>query len=145
MCILTRSSLLPTCDPKGPYKYTTVAKHLPSHFQDYQNRSPDYYLSWAATKGADILLIIEKILAQRKHPEQAYKSCDGIKHLAHKTDEQIFSGACRIAVECQCYQYSFIKTLIENGMTQQVLESPSHATSIPEHKNIRGKKYYQNQ
>jgi len=130
---------------KKPYKYTTVAKHLPSHFQNYQDRSPDYYLKWAFSKGPDVVQIIEKILNQRKHPEQAYRTCDGIKHLSHKVDQDIFKNACRIAVEYGCYQYGFIKALIENGMTDQVLDLPKTSTPRPNHENIRGKDYYQNQ
>lgn len=130
---------------KRPYKYTTVAEHLPSHFQNYQDRSPDYYLSWAAAKGPDILLIIQKVLDQRKHPEQAYRSCDGIKYLARKADENVFNNACQIAVEYKCYQYTFIKALIENGMTDQVADQASGSPTLPDHKNIRGKNYYQNQ
>ena len=130
---------------KRAYKYTSVAEHLPSHFQNYKDRSPDYYLKWAAKKSPDVLLIIQKMLDRRKHPEQAYRSCDGMKHLVRKTDESIFNKACRIAVEYQCYQYGFIKTLIENGMTDQLLEQNTQSSSIPDHKNIRGKEYYQNQ
>ena len=130
---------------KRPYGYTSVAEHLPSHFQNYKDRSPDYYLKWAATKNPDILLIIQKVLAQRKHPEQTYRTCDGIKHLAAKTNESVFNNACRIAVEYGCYQYGFIKTLIENGMTDQVLEHNTQTSAIADHKNIRGKQYYQNQ
>lgn len=130
---------------KRPYAYTTVAKHLPSHFKNYQDRSPDYYLRWAATKGPDIVHIIQKVLDMRKHPEQAYRTCDGIKHLSNKVDSEIFKNACRIAVEYGCYQYGFIKTLIENGMTNQVLDESMVPVSRPDHQNIRGKNYYQNQ
>ena len=130
---------------KKTYGYSSVAKHLPSHFQNYKDRSPAYYLSWAATQSPDLLLIIQKIFAQRKHPEQAYRTCDGIRHLARKVDTSVMNKACRIAVEYRCYQYGFIKTLIENGMTDQTLEQTTSTTCIPKHKNIRGKQYYQNQ
>ena len=130
---------------KRPYKYTTVAKHLPSHFQDYLDRSPEYYLKWAATNGPDTIQIIHKVLDQRKHPEQAYRTCEGIKHLSAKVDQNTFKNACRIAVEYGCYQYGFIKALIENGMTDQVLEQDTTTTARCDHNNIRGKQYYQNQ
>ena len=130
---------------KRPYGYTTIAIHLPSHFQDYQDRSPKYYLDWAASQTPQVLEIIQKIFSVKQHPEQAYRTCDGIKHLSRRVDKDIFNKACLIAVEYKCYQYSFIKTLIENGMTHQILEPPANPQTPVVHDNIRGKQYYQNQ
>jgi len=130
---------------KKAYTYSSIAKHLPSHFKDYQDRSPAYYISWAGSKSPELQLIIEKILAQRQHPEQAYRICDGILHLSSKVDAEVMDKACRIAVQYQCYQYGFIKALIENGMTDQSIDQTTITSSNPKHKNIRGKSYYQNQ
>ena len=146
VCVYFQSKLIAAhVRNKRPYKYTSVANHLPSHFQNYQDRSPDYYLSWATGQGPDVLEIIHKVLDMRKHPEQAYRTCDGIKHLAKKVDTTIFKNACRIAVEYRCYQYGFIKALIENGMTDQIPDQSNSSSSRPNHINIRGKQYYQNQ
>ena len=128
------------------YYYTTKSEHLPSHYQDYKDRSPDYYKKWAATQSEYTQQIIDKVLSTRQHPEQAYRTCEGIRHLSKKTDKDTYDKACQIACECQCYQYTFIKTLIENGMTDQDLNEPTTPPRIKQdHPNIRGKQYYQNQ
>jgi len=133
--------------------YTSRPEHLPSHFNDYKDRSPEYYKKWAATQSVEVQTIIDKIFAGRQHPEQAYRTCDGIKHLSKKIDKSIFIKACQIAVAYQCYNYSFIKTIIENGMTDQDLpdrnsnEKPRSIKPLinQHHENIRDKQYYQNQ
>lgn len=128
------------------YYYTTVREHLPSHYNDYQQRSPEYYNKWASSQPGSVQEVIDKILTTRQHPEQAYRSCEGIKHLWRNTDKESFEKACMIACEYKCYQYSFIKALIENGMThQEVQENVIPHTIKQNHQNIRGKQHYQNQ
>lgn len=131
--------------------YTSRKEHLPSYFEDYKDRSPEFYKKWAAFQSKEVQQIIDKIFDECQHPEQAYRSCDGIKHLAKKIDKSIFIKACQIAVAYQCYSYGFIKKLIQNGMTDQELpqeksvEDQSQTCIDQQHENIRGKKYYQNQ
>jgi len=128
------------------YGYTSKAEHLPSHYQDYKDRSPEYYKKWASTQSAHTQQVIDKVLSRPQHPEQAYRTCEGIKHLSKKAEKTAFHKACQIACEYQCYQYTFIKALIENGMTAQDLTEASPTLSIKQnHPNIRGKQYYQNQ
>ena len=140
---------------RKPHYYTSRREHLPSHFNDYKDRSPEYYKKWAVTQAIEVRQVVDKIFAGRHHPEQAYRTCEGIKHLAKKIDQSIFVKACQIAVAYQCYNYSFIKALIENRMTDQELPEGNCNTNktsstpmdieVVKHENIRGKQYYQNQ
>lgn len=133
---------------RKPHYYTTRKEHLPSHFNDYKDRSPEYYTKWAATQSVATQKIIDKIFTNRHHPEQAYRTCDGIKHLAKKVDKLTFAKACQIAIAYQCYSYTFIKTLIDNSMTDQDFSQADDPdkytpTNIAQnHENIRGSKYY---
>ena len=104
----------------------------------------NYYKKWAASQWVYTQQVIDKILSRPQYPEQVYRTCEGIKHLAKKLDKNILNKACQIACEAQCYQYKFIKTIIENGMTSQDLDQPTLAIK-QNHENIRGKQYYQNQ
>jgi len=129
-----------------PYVYTSVPEHLPSYYQDYKDRSPAYYQQWAAGQSQYIKQVIDKILSSRQHPEQAYRSCEGIKHLNKITDPQTLNKSCKLACEYKCYQYKFIKTIIENGMTSQMHDSDCTTPKNKQnHENIRGQEYYQNQ
>lgn len=127
------------------YGYTTISEHLPSHYQDFKDRSPEYYLKWASTQSEYIQTIINKVLSIRQHPEQAYRTCEGIKALSRATDKTTLNKACKIACEYKCYQYRFIKTIITNGMENQDIPSSSSPSLNQNHENLRGKEYYQNQ
>lgn len=128
-----------------PYGYTTTSEHLPSYYQDYKDRSPEYYQKWAATQSEYTKTVIDKVLSSRQHPEQTYRTCEGIKQLSKIIDTDTLNKACKLACESKCYQYKFIKTIIKNGMTTQEYEYKSAPPIKQNHKNIRGPEYYQNQ
>lgn len=127
------------------YGYTTVSEHLPSHYQDFKDRSPEYYEKWASTQSEYTQTIISKVLSMRQDPEQAYRTCEGIKHLSKLTDKITLNKACKIACEYQCYQYQFIKTIITNGMENQEIQATTNLPLNQNHENLRGQKYYENQ
>jgi transposase len=121
--------------------YTTSREHLCSHHQHYLDRSPEYYLEKARGKSLALYQFIELLFKQRVHPEQIYRTCDGLLRLQSKAAPQAFDQACRIAIEYQSYSYRFVLKLLENNMTQQP-EEQKQAQPLPLHGNIRGKDYY---
>jgi len=129
----------------SPGKYSTVKEHLCSTHQHYLDRSPDYYLNRAKKTNEILYCLIDKVFKQSKYPEQLYRSCDGIFSLHKKTDDEIFSKACLIALKHENYTYSFILNLIRNKMTGQPDESQANDKPLPDHNNIRGKSYYEQQ
>jgi len=120
--------------------YTTDKEHLCSHHQHYLDRSPHYYLQKANEKSETLYLLIKLVFEQQRHPEQLYKTCDGLLSLQRKTDPDIFQKACLMAIEHKNISYKFILNILKNKMTGQQetkLEQP-----LPNHQNIRGKEYY---
>jgi transposase len=120
--------------------YTTTKEHLCSHHQHYLDRSPDYYLHRAATKSSEFYQLVQLVFGQNHHPEQLYRTCDGLFRLQSKTSPEAFKKACELAIEHQNYSYRFIINLLENKMIdfqQEEKEQP-----LPNHGNIRGKDYY---
>ena len=123
--------------------YSTQKEHLCSTHQHYLNRSPEYYISRAEKVSEPMVQLITLVFSQNKYPEQLYRSCDGLFSLQRNTPEASFDKACLIAIENRNYSYGFVHNLIKNKMTEQDEELP--ARPLPEHKNIRGKEYYNNQ
>jgi transposase len=120
--------------------YTTDKEHLCSHHQHYLDRSPQYYLQKAKEKSETLYQLVQLVFEQQRHPEQLYKTCDGLFSLQRKTDPVIFEKACLMAIEHKNSSYKFILNILENKMTGQQeikLEQP-----LPNHVNIRGKEYY---
>ena len=120
--------------------YTTEKAHLCSAHQHYIDRSPDYYLDKAKLKSVPLYQLFEHLFAQNRHPEQLYRTCDGLLNLQRKTEQKAFDKACRMAIEHQKYSYTFILNIIKNKMSQEPENKPSQP--LPAHQNIRGKEYY---
>jgi transposase len=123
-------------------RYTTVKEHLCSHHQHYLDRSPEYYIKRARRYSPVLGELAEYIFSQDKYPEQLYRSCDGLFSLRRKTDPEVFEKACTMAIEYENYSYGFILNILKNNMTGQItteeIENP-----LPEHKNVRGAKYFE--
>lgn len=121
-------------------KYTTKKEHLCSHHQHYLDRSPDYYVNKAKFKGEKFHQLITEVFAQNRHPEQLYRTCDGYFSLQRKTEPDKFNKACALALEYKNYSYYFLANIIKNNMIYY--QETEEEKSLPNHKNIRGKKYY---
>ena len=61
--------------------------------------SSERFLRWAGAIGADVALVIGKVLERRKYPEQAFKVCMGILSLGKRYDPERLNKACRSTME----------------------------------------------
>jgi transposase len=120
--------------------YTTDKEHLCSHHQHYLDRSPQYYLQKANEKSETLYQLVQLVFEQQRHPEQLYKTCDGLLSLQRKTDPDIFKKACLMAIEHKNLSYTFILNILKNKMTGQ--QETKQEQPLPNHINIRGKEYY---
>jgi hypothetical protein len=120
--------------------YTTNKKHLCSTHRHYLNRSPEYYIDRAKRVSESLAQLIALVFSQNRYPEQLYRSCDGLFSLQRNTPDDTFSKACQIAIENKNYSYGFVQNLIKNKMTECDIKEPDKP--LPDHKNIRGKAYY---
>jgi len=120
--------------------YTTDKEHLCSAHRHYLDRSPDYYLNKSKLRSEVLNQLLGHLFAQNRHPEQLYRTCDGLLNLQRKTDPQEFDKACQMAMEYQKYSYTFVLNILKNKMTKEQETKPSQP--LPAHQNIRGKEYY---
>lgn len=103
--------------------------------------TPEKFIERATAVGEDVRAYIEKILEKRQHPEQAYKSCQGILSFAHRVGNERLNSACKRAIHYNDYSYMTIKTIIEKRMDLLPMEEEDDK-EMPAHENIRGKFYY---
>ena len=120
--------------------YTTDKEHLCSAHQHYLDRSPSYYLGKARQKSEALNQLVEHLFAQNRHPEQLYRTCDGLLNLQRKADQAEFDQACMIAIEHQNYSFSFVQNILKNKMARET--KVKQLKPLPEHANKRGKEYY---
>ena len=125
------------------YHYITCKEHLPSHHRFILDWNPDKFLRWAESIGESTRELIKIILESKSHPEQAYKSCQGILSMATKTSKQRLNNACKRALYYKTHSYQSVYSILDKSLDKQPLEEHTIQVQIPFHENIRGAHYYQ--
>lgn len=123
------------------YWYTTVNAHM-AHKNSFMTEwTPEKFIERASSVGEDTRGYIEKILEKRQHPEQSYKSCQGILSFAYKVGNDRLNMACKRAMHYNDFSYMTIKTILDKRMDQLPMDE-EESKEMPAHENIRGKAYY---
>lgn len=126
---------------KSPFNYTTVEDHLASTHKFMSKWNPQFFIDWGGRIDKNVKCFIEQMLEKKKHPEQAYRSCMGVLSMEKKVGRQRLIKACSRALGYGIYNYKIIKNILERGLDK--LEEEQVDQPLPQHKNIRGKDYYQ--
>jgi transposase len=125
-------------------KQSTISHHMPKRHRIHTEQSKERYLRWANQVGTCTHIVVKKILDEKPHPEQAYRSCLGILKLAKRYGESRLEQACSYGVHQGAYSRKSVLSILENNLDQR---APIH-TSLDvnlhglRHENIRGSQYY---
>jgi len=85
---------------------------------------------------------IDRLIASRAFPEQAYRACLGVLRLGARYGEDRLEKDCAIANESGAVRYNQIEAILKNKLD---LIPRSHTINTPvvsSHENIRGPDYY---
>ena len=102
-------------------------------------------MRWADQIGIHTAIVIKKILDEKPHPEQAYRSCLGLLKLGKTYGEKRLEQACSYGVHQGAYSRKSILSILENKLDQLAIvpdASISIHLSTSAHENIRGSQYY---
>ena len=80
-------------------------------------------------------------MRQRRHPEQAYRSCLGVLKLARSYGKERLDAACERALEINACSYSSLHSILKNGLDRQRRDPAPDGPAIT-HPNIRGADYF---
>lgn len=127
---------------KSPFNYTTEPSHLSSQHQYVSGWTPEFFLNQAREVHPDVEYYISQVLMKKPHPEQAYKSCQGILSFGKRVGHVRLTNACRRAHSYGLYHYQIIENILQRRLDEYD-ESESIQLSMPHHENIRGGNYYQ--
>lgn len=125
------------------YGYTTVAEHLPAAHRAHLEWSPGRLVRWGEQHGVACAEVIRRILATRRHPEQGYRSCLGLLKLERQHGAVRLEAACARALALGSARYLTVAAILKSR--QESLPLPGTAAadwSSPEHRHLRGPKYY---
>jgi transposase len=126
---------------RSPHNYTTDGTHLATQHKALSEWSPEYFLCRARDIHADVELYIDRVLKKKQHPEQAYKSCQGILSFAKRVGPERLIKACQRAHTYDQYHYKIIEKILGRGLDS--IDTEPEQASMPDHENIRGEDYYQ--
>ncbi|HSW09422.1 MAG TPA: IS21 family transposase [Bacillota bacterium] len=123
-------------------RYITDPAHRPPSHRNHLEWTPSRLVRWAQTFGSGTGQFVERLLEERPHPEQGYRSCLGLMRLGrHFSPERLESACCR-ALSSGAVSYRSVKSILETGLDrvplEQTVPQPVHA-----HEHVRGAAYYQ--
>lgn len=129
---------------RRPHAYTTIKEHMPSNHKYQSEWTPDFFIKKADAIGYAVCEYIRKILQLKQHPEQSYKSCQGILSFENKVGKTRLNKACKLALEHNMIGYSHLKNILVNNMDKQTDQATLFTFPKIQHENIRGAEYYNN-
>ena len=126
----------------GNGRHTTVADHMPSSHRRFADWTLQKLRETAARIGPMAELLCEKILEERPHPEQGFRSCLGILQLERRFGRERLEAAASRALDIGARNYPSVKSILEKGLESQPLRGPAETIEPVVHTNIRGSHYY---
>jgi transposase len=125
---------------RSPHNYTTVPSHMPPQHRYLTEWSPDFFINRAKAIDPIVELFIREVLSRKQHPEQAYKSCQGILSFEKRVGVKRLIKACKRAHEFGYYNYKIIDDILKRNL--DAFDEDPAGESMPQHDNIRGAEYY---
>lgn len=127
---------------RSAHNYTTDPSHMATQHQVLAEWNPDYFLAHARSISAEVEFYIALVLRKKPHPEQAYKSCQGILSFAKRVGHLRLIKACQRGHAYGLYSFRAIEDILQRGLDGFEVEE-DRQLPMPNHENIRGKNYYQ--
>ncbi len=137
---------------KGPpnYRYTTKDEHMPSNHKFVKGWSAPWFIAQAHKTGPSMAELVTRVMQNRKHPEQGFRTAMGLLNLSKKyTGKRAEKAAARALffgnLTCQS-----MKAILEQGLEEQSIpqkqtqnKKAAPASSRTKlHENVRGQEYY---
>jgi transposase len=126
---------------RSPHNYTTDPAHMPAQHLYVTEWSPSFFIEKAKVIDPIVEYYVSQVLLKKQHPEQAYKSCQGILSFAGRVGHTRLIKACKRAHEIGYYNYKIIDDILKNNLDKY--DEDPLPTHMPTHDNIRGGNYYQ--
>lgn len=123
--------------------YSTIAEHMSAAHRAHAEWSPGRLVNWAASVGPATGELVTRLLAEKQHPEQGYRSCLGLMRLARTAGHDRMEAACTRALAIGAHRYRSVASILDKGLDRQPLTSTAQtALALPDHANVRGPDYY---
>jgi hypothetical protein len=114
---------------------------MPAGHRQFAEWSAEHFLSRARKFGPSTEALIAAILADRRHPEQGYRSCQGVLKLFRGANAERAEAVSARALAIGALGGRSIASILENNLDRQPA-APATETPPLVHANIRGSRYF---
>jgi transposase len=122
----------------GYGRYQTQSDHMgSSHKAFLDSMNPDFLKNRALNIAPEVHMVISQVLNRSRHPEQNYKTCQGILALYKRFGSAKLIEGCRIALQADIISLNYIRRICENPYSGS-LPLADAMGALPLHENIRG-------
>jgi transposase len=123
-------------------KHSTTNEHRPRTHRLFAEWTPSRLVRWASAIGPETASAVEAVMANRRHPEQGFRTALGIIRLADRFGKERVERASERARVLGALNYRSIHSLLKTGLDQQPLQPAAPASPALQHENVRGPDYY---
>jgi transposase len=123
------------------HHHVTLAEHMPKGHLRYAGWSEGWFRSSAAAIGPNTEGLMVAVMANRKYPEQGFRSCQGILDRLRGIDPVRAESACARALEIGALSSKSLGSILDNNLDRKARRT-NDATLPLFHNNIRGGGYY---
>lgn len=129
-----------------PFTLSTKETHnLPGSLSCYIAKIEAIY---AEAKAIDVIVedYVKRVADAKRYPVQVVRSCAGIVSLAKKYGNDRLVLACQMAMETHSWGYNELRDILVHNedLKYQIVNDGGSPRITPNHKNLRGKNYFNN-
>ncbi|MCL0066954.1 IS21 family transposase [Thermodesulfovibrionales bacterium] len=128
---------------KGPpnYRYTTKDEHMPSNHKFVKGWSAPWFIAQAHKIGTATAELVSRVMQNRKHPEQGFRTAMGLLNLSKKYPKQRVEKAAERALYFGNLTCKAMKAILDQGLEEKTVSRNQNKEAVL-HENIRGQEYY---
>ena len=125
------------------YQYTTRDEHMPSNHKFVKGWSAPWFIAQGHKIGTATAELVTRVMQNRKHPEQGFRTAMGLLSLAKKYPKERVEKAAERALYFGNLTCKAMKAILEQGLEEQTISQKQHQNKKSVlHENIRGQEYY---
>jgi transposase len=126
---------------RSRHQYSTDASHIPPQHRFVTEWSSEFFIEKGRQIDPAVEYYITQVLAAKRYPTQAYRSCNGILSFAARVGKERLITACKMAHGFGYYNYRTIEDILNRNLDKY--EQEEEGKDLPQHENIRGRNYYE--
>lgn len=136
-------TLITTHPRKYAAGFTTNPAHMPENHRAHGAWTPARLLNWGATIGPYTRQMVQQLIDDKAHPEQAYRACLGLLNLNNHYGSKRLENACRLGITEGLRYVKNIRNILKHNRDQKPATSEETKPTLNQHhENVRGSKHY---